>query len=700
MKATHLLALCAFAQTSLLHADPPAAWWSFDGEENQFPQKIGFDSAGKIQDQATGSFGRAEGVVGEAVLLDGSTTRVTRPAGKVAPLGDAFSFEGWIALQEYPWNWAAILNQERDHKEGWFFGIGGDGTVGLHVAKDGKWLECNSKERLPLLRWTHVAATYDAKTGLKVYLNGKPAGTLSTTGPITPANGVDLLMGLSHTKTYPTRTERNFSKTFLSPMFLDGLLDEVKIHNKALTDEEVAQACAAAQPKVAQPLNFRRLPSGPEGPGEFGAVYTRLRYAPEWERHWRVGEFPDILVRFDESPTRIVFWRGMNYGACYVSENGLWSGDQSLEINSAETGCYEHMADKKCEFSTARILESNDARVVIHARYASVGIDGKFLNPDPMTGWGLWSDEYFTIYPDGVTVRHVRAENHNGGGQWQETLLYNQPGNSPDDTIDIKAFSLANEQGESHTYSWENGPPIKHSPKLEERLFSQPANANIQMANFRSKWKPYLIFEPGVMIEGFGIPPSKDYSNFPCWNHWPIAQLPNDGRKAIVSDRPSHFSLSSSRPKIHRDDKGAFALFLYGMTDQPVETLAPLARSWNSAPAVTPAGSGFESRGFDKTQRAFVFNRTEPKADKLAFTLEASEPPPLHNPAFVVKNWGNRPATLSIDGKEIPRGRDLRFGYHKTLDGTDLVVWAKLSAAKPTAFTLGSLNAPKNSSLR
>ena len=688
MKTTHLLALCALASTPLLHAEQPSSSWSFPGEGNEFFQKIGIDSAGNSHDAARGSFGRAEGVAGNAVILDGFTTRVTRPADKVAPLGDAFSFEAWIALQEYPWNWAAILNQERDHKEGWFFGIGGDGTVGLHVAKDGKWLECNSKERLPLLKWAHVAGTYDAKTGLKVYLNGKPAGELATTGPITPATGVDLLMGLSHTRTYPIRTERSYSKTFLSPMFLDGLLDEVKIYNKALTDEEVAQAYAAAQPKVAQPLKFRRMPSGPEGPGEFGAVYTRLNYAPEWERQWRVGDSCDILVRFDESPSRIVFWRGMNYGACYVSENGLWAGDQSLEVNSAEKGCFEHMGDKQCQFSTARIVESNDARVVVHARYACTGIDGTFLNTDPDTRWGLWADEYFTIYPDGVTVRYVRAENHNGSGQWQETIMFNQPGDRPEDTVDINAFSLANEKGESHTYSWENGPPIKYSRVPEERWFPSPANANIQMANFRSKWKPYLIFEPGVKIESFGIPPSKDYSNFPCWNHWPIAQLPNDGRKAITSDRPSHFTLSTSKHKIHRDEKGFFALYLYGMTDQPIASLAPLARSWNAAPVAKISGGGIEGGAYDKSQRAYVFKRTDAKADTLEFTLEASEASPIQNPAFVVKNWGKRACTLAIDGKAIPHGKDFRLGHNKTVEGTDLVVWVKLSGDKKTSFKL------------
>lgn len=690
-----LLSLGALLPLALAQTAPPpqktAAVWSFEqllgGDPNS---RLVLEPTAGVHDPVAGFSTLAEGVVGNALKLDGLSTRLTRPADKAPVLGDAFSFEGWIALQEYPWNWAAIVNQERDHKEGWFFGISGEGRLGLHVAKDGKWIDCNSKSQLPLLKWTHVAGSYDPTVGLKVFINGKPEGEIKTAGPITPAKGVDLLVGLSHTRTFPYRTERSYSASFMSPMLIDGLLDEVKIHNSALTEAEAAQAFAAVQPKVAQPLQFRRMPSGPEGPGEFGAVYTRLNYAPEWERHWRVGDFPDILVRFDESPSRIVFWRGTNYGACYVSENGLWAGDQSLEVNSAETGCYEHMADKKCEFSTAKILESNDARVVIHARYASVGIDGKFLSPDPMTGWGLWSDEYFTIYPDGVAVRHVVATNHsNGGGQWQETLLYNQPGDRPEDTVDLKAFSLANEKGESKTYSWEDGPPLKwKDPSSPERYFHVPADPNIQLVNFRSQWKPYLIFEPGVKIEGFGIPPSTDYSKFPCWNHWPVAQLPNDGRKALISDRPSHFSLSSSRPVIHRANGNSEARFLYGMTDQPVENLSPLSRSWNSAPAVALTDSGFESQGYDKNQRAYIFKCTNPKAGLLEFSLEATHESPIQNPAFVVKNWGNRPAKLSIDGKAIPLGKDFRFGHNKTIEGTDLVVWMKISGDKKTSFKI------------
>ena len=72
----------------------------------------------------------------------------------------------------------------------------------------------------------------------------------------------------------------------------------------------------------------------------------------------------------------------------------------------------------------------------------------------------------------------------------------------------------------------------------------------------------------------------------------------------------------------------------------------------------------------------------------LEFALEASHDSPIHNPAFMVKNWGNRPAVLTIDGKEIPHGKGFRFGHNKTLDGTDLVVWLKIKGDKKTSFKI------------
>ena len=54
--------------------------------------------------------------------------------------------------------------------------------------------------------------------------------------------------------------------------------------------------------------------------------------------------------------------------------------------------------------------------------------------------------------------------------------------------------------------------------------------------------------------------------------------------------------------------------------------------------------------------------------------------------------YGSRLAELdptpNIDGKAVPRGINFRFGYNKTLEGTDLIVWVKTSGDKKTSFTI------------
>jgi hypothetical protein len=90
---------------------------------------------------------------------------------------------------------------------------------------------------------------------------------------------------------------------------------------------------------------LRVLPSGPRESRCFGAYYTQLAYAPEWDRLWRTGDFADVLVCFDELPVRLVFWRGTGCCPAWVTENGKWVSDQSPESWNWKTwGCFEPTA--------------------------------------------------------------------------------------------------------------------------------------------------------------------------------------------------------------------------------------------------------------------------------------------------------------------------------------------------------------------
>jgi len=68
---------------------------------------------------------------------------------------------------------------------------------------------------------------------------------------------LDLLIGMAHRQQFPALTERKPSKTFLSNMIFDGLIDEVRIYSRALSADEIMAARAANPPANLQPLQYR-----------------------------------------------------------------------------------------------------------------------------------------------------------------------------------------------------------------------------------------------------------------------------------------------------------------------------------------------------------------------------------------------------------------------------------------------------------
>ena len=66
----------------------------------------------------------------------------------------------------------------------------------------------------------------------------------------------------------------------------------------------------------------------------------------------------------------------------------------------------------------------------------------------------------------------------------------------------------------------------------------------------------------------------------------------------------------------------------------------------------------------------------------LDFTIKASEGSPLLNPAIIVRNWGKQVAELTINGRNIPEGKDFRQGIVSRPDGDDLIIWLRMDGKK------------------
>jgi len=129
-------------------------------------------------------------------------------------------------------------------------------------------------------------------------------------------------------------------------------------------------------------------------------------------------------------------------------------------------------------------------------------------------------------------------------------------------------------------------------------------------------------------------------------------------------------------------------VMLNGLTSGSVTGLLPLAKSWLDAPPARSHTAGFESRGFDRTERAFVLTRHDALASSLDVTLQATAVSPLVNPALVIRNWNLAQAKVRVNGRLLAEGSDLRTGVTHRLDGEDLVVWMRHSGTTPLRITV------------
>jgi hypothetical protein len=128
---------------------------------------------------------------------------------------------------------------------------------------------------------------------------------------------------------------------------------------------------------------------------------------------------------------------------------------------------------------------------------------------------------------------------------------------------------------------------------------------------------------------------------------------------------------------------------MIGMTTEPIQTLLPLARSWNNPPVVKIEGKGYEYKGYDKYQRAYLIEGDKTNSNEpLQFTVQASESAPVQNIAFVIENWNHQSIEVSINGKKAESGKGFESGYIQTLESSKIVLWLPVTSDRPVSITV------------
>jgi len=417
---------------------------------------------------------------------------------------------------------------------------------------------------------------------------------------------------------------------------------------------------------------------------------------------WRVGEHPDVVVRFGHSPVRVVFWRGLRYSPAWVTENGIWVADQSAESGNAE-GCIEHMQDVHCQYSHVRILESSPARAVVHWRYAPVSSRDHRWPADSRTGWDWWVDETYTFFPDGTALRKIawrepgpEPRSRLPWLQLQETSILCHPGQNAGDVLERQALTLLDLAGERHTYGWPDNGEVNTrerrnrsvDPSLVRRI--EPAGASIQVVHSKASYQSFVAFEPpGNEFRVYVGRVRDDLVNFPAYNHWPVNQTSSDGRFAQAADRASSFSIAQGYPIIHGAGEGLrWTTLLYGMRNMArsagptggYDAVLAAARSWARPPAIRNSGEGFAALGYDASQRAYIWRRSDVAGAVLKAEIDASELSPIENLSLIIEGWRGADAQVLIDGRPA---KDACMGLVRGLEGDRLVIWVEWRATKP-----------------
>ena len=254
MKNTLLIGfIVLFGKINSSAQTQPLASWSFDKvEKSEIVKPLKrrkipspeIDRSFFVTEDISGAKGKilgafhksVEGVVGNALQLDGNTSFIEMPLN--APFKGDFSVGAWLALGAFPTHWCPVADQNINSKKGFFLGIDAYGHAGVKAYIGGKLVEIQSKERIALRTWTHIQGIFSTKEGLSLYVNGKQVASAQTSGEFESANSSKILIGKSTIRQKPEGTVRP-NGTQPVYMFFDGLLDELKIYGKALSSTDI-----------------------------------------------------------------------------------------------------------------------------------------------------------------------------------------------------------------------------------------------------------------------------------------------------------------------------------------------------------------------------------------------------------------------------------------------------------------------------
>ena len=190
------------------------AHWKFD---DGIGSSKAIDSAGTNDGTLNGDPTWTIGRVEEALSFDGDGDYVS--VNPIAPLaGNSFTVQAWISVDESAGAWNPILTQHDLSNDGYYFYIANDKPA-FYLVDGAGFAQVVSVEYFNANQWYHVAATNDG-SNLKLYVDGQLKQIVSSAG--LTGTGYEAYIGCE----------------IISPLYYSGLIDDVRVYNRALSAYE------------------------------------------------------------------------------------------------------------------------------------------------------------------------------------------------------------------------------------------------------------------------------------------------------------------------------------------------------------------------------------------------------------------------------------------------------------------------------
>ncbi len=262
VKQCLLVLWCVFAAagsaragySDVILADSPIAYYSFDTAGNYVVEDDSGNGrvGGFVEGVTTGTEPATELIGGTSVEFDGATGKIQLDGLFGGPEVSAQTVEAWIKPYTLDPDFQCIVSAtstEYTHlmvtnastaDPPWYCP---PGTIRAAWYCDGRTASIvDSDAVIPLNEWSHVVTVVDSSGKTEVYINGTAAFHTVWGTPEAPFNSI-----IAPNTLY-------IGAGWQGGRFFSGMIDEVAIYDKALTESQIAAHYAAATGGVVEPL--------------------------------------------------------------------------------------------------------------------------------------------------------------------------------------------------------------------------------------------------------------------------------------------------------------------------------------------------------------------------------------------------------------------------------------------------------------